>query len=168
MKTSHKDVVSTSKHHLHPFLKWIPKNSRLSFVFCFFLFHHPPGCWGFFSSPHRWIPHRRGGLSRTPEFLQACLQRSFKVLLHVATFPAHQWEFRHPWHSGLLLSLRASFSRFTTCGYFGPAVKSNSVWEISCTAGCCGQKFMSRDFSKLYQYHGRWCFFFFVHIWGLS
>lgn len=30
---SHKDVVSSSKHYLHPFLKQIPKNSLLFFVF---------------------------------------------------------------------------------------------------------------------------------------
>lgn len=38
MKTSHKDVVSTSKHHLHHFLKWIPKNSLLSVYVVFFVF----------------------------------------------------------------------------------------------------------------------------------
>lgn len=33
MKPSHKDVVSSSKHHLHPFLKQSPKDSLLLFFF---------------------------------------------------------------------------------------------------------------------------------------
>lgn len=116
-----------------PFLKYIPKNSALFFFFC-----QPLGCRGFFSFPHLWIPHRLGGLSGTPEFLQGCLRRSFKVLLHVATFPAHQWALqapKPPWHLGLLLSLDGSPSRFTTCVYLGPAVESSTIWVISCCRG---------------------------------
>lgn len=41
---------------------------------------------------HAW----RGGLSGTAEFPQGRMRRSFKALLHVATFPAHQSALQAP------------------------------------------------------------------------